>query len=86
MGEAAAGHDAAQAGDSTAYDQWELRQLEAFAAAVGMDDAAERLAVARYLQLASHDNILLRCGCPREAGQPAAGQPAGQLLRETGKA
>jgi hypothetical protein len=44
-----AGHDAAQAGDSTAYGQWELRQLEAFAAAVGMDDAAEGLAVATYL-------------------------------------
>jgi hypothetical protein len=79
MGEAAAGHDAAQAGDSTAYGQWELRQLEAFAVAVGMDDAAEGLAVATYLQQVSHANILLRWVSKRPDDQRALG-----LLREIG--
>jgi hypothetical protein len=41
-----------------------------------MADAAEQLAVARYLQVHSHDNILLRW-VSKEAGQPAGlGPPA----------
>ena len=83
MGAAAAGHDAAQTGDGAAYSRlnsrWELRQLEAFATAVGMDDAAEGLAVATYLQQVSHANILLRWVSKRPDDQRALG-----LLREIG--
>ena len=60
MGLAAAGHDAARAGGDDAYEQWVLRQLGAFAEAVGVTDVVEQLAVARYLRAQSHGNILLR--------------------------
>ena len=60
MGLSAAGYDAARAGDDAAYDRWVLRQLGAFAGAVGVTDAEEQLAVARYLRARSHGNILLR--------------------------
>ena len=46
-----------------------------------MDDAAEQLAVARYLQLKSHDNILLRWVSKKPDNQRALG-----LLHEIGKA
>ena len=60
MGLAAAGHDAARAGGDDAYEQWVLRQLGAFAEAVGVTDVVEQLAVARHLRAQSHGNILLR--------------------------
>ena len=81
MGLAAAGHDAARAGSDDAYDQWVLRQLGAFAEAVGVADAAERLAVARYLRAQSHSNILLRW-VSKKSDTPRASI----LLRAIGKA
>ena len=64
-----------------AYDQWVLRQLGAFAGAVGVADAAEQLAVARYLQAHSHGNILLRW-VSKNSDTPRASI----LLRAIGKA
>ena len=46
-----------------------------------MDDTTEQLAVARYLQLESHDNILLRWVSKKPDKQRALG-----LLQEIGKA